>query len=223
MCFGVVSCPDIVAMVARDAVALTNRPVYHVKTRRKDGFVSSMDLATRMPDVQDSIEILKQKIIDKGLNDRDFVILSDCKISRIHKGGFSFKFIKKNWDILKDDIISYVQEFDNSAYILRGCNSSFITLILKIDDSLSKGDYRPVSLIGCQYKIIAKVLANHLALVIPSVIGEVQMAYIKGPQIISGPLIVDEIIYLAKKYKKRLDMAAAVADAFDQKPKGPKS
>ncbi|GJR57128.1 putative RNA-directed DNA polymerase, eukaryota, reverse transcriptase zinc-binding domain protein [Tanacetum coccineum] len=118
--------------------------------------------------------------------------------------GFTFKFIKKNWDVLKDDIISYVQEFENSAYIPRGCNSSFITLIHKIEDPLSIGDYRPISLIGCQYKIITKVLANRLALVISSVISKVKMAYIKGRQIIDGPLIVDEIISWVKKYKKRL-------------------
>ncbi|GJY56796.1 putative RNA-directed DNA polymerase [Tanacetum coccineum] len=74
----------------------------------------------------------------------------------------------------------------------------------KIDDPLTIGEFRPISLIGCQYKIIAKILANRLSLVIPSVIGEVQMAYIKGRQIIDGPLIVDEIISWAKKYKKRL-------------------
>ncbi|PWA58590.1 peroxidase superfamily protein [Artemisia annua] len=81
MCPGVVSCADIVAMAARDAVALllffdSHGPVYQVETGRKDGLVSRMELAARMPDVQDSIQILKQKFIEKGLNDSDLVILS---------------------------------------------------------------------------------------------------------------------------------------------------
>ncbi|GJU28441.1 retrovirus-related pol polyprotein from transposon TNT 1-94 [Tanacetum coccineum] len=59
-------------------------------------------------------------------------------------------------------------------------------------------------LIGCQYKIIAKVLANRLAMVIPSVIGEVQMAFLKGRQITNGPLLVNEIESWAKKHKKKL-------------------
>ncbi|GJW67194.1 hypothetical protein Tco_0121618 [Tanacetum coccineum] len=82
--------------------------------------------------------------------------------------GFTFKFIKKHWEIIKDDIIAYVKEFEKRAYIPRGCNSSFITLILKIDDPLTIGEFRPISLIRCQYKIIAKILANRLSLVIPS-------------------------------------------------------
>ncbi|GJR65249.1 putative RNA-directed DNA polymerase [Tanacetum coccineum] len=44
--------------------------------------------------------------------------------------------------------------------IPRGCNSSFITLVPKVDDPTVIGDFRPISLIGCQYKILAKVLAN---------------------------------------------------------------
>ncbi|GJT17712.1 putative RNA-directed DNA polymerase [Tanacetum coccineum] len=117
--------------------------------------------------------------------------------------GFTFKFIKKHWDLLENDIISYVKDFETSFYIPRGCNSSFITLVPKLEDPLFIGDYRPISLIGCQYKIIAKVLANRLSKVISSVVGEVQMDFIKGRQIIDGPLMVDEIISWAKKQKKK--------------------
>ncbi|GKD17256.1 RNA-directed DNA polymerase, eukaryota, partial [Tanacetum coccineum] len=118
--------------------------------------------------------------------------------------GFTFKLIKKYYDSMSHDIISYVKHFDSFASIPKGCNSSFITLIPKTDDPLVIGDFRPISLIGCQYKIIAKILANRLALVIPSVMGEVQMAFIKGRQIIDGPLMVDEIISWAKRKKKKL-------------------
>ncbi|GKA48742.1 RNA-directed DNA polymerase, eukaryota [Tanacetum coccineum] len=106
--------------------------------------------------------------------------------------GFTFKLLKKNWDVFGSDIISYVKEFEATFSIPKGCNSSFIALVPKIDDPLSLNDFRPISLIGCQYKIIAKVLANRLAKVISSVVSEVQMAFIKGRQIIDGPLIVDD-------------------------------
>ncbi|GJZ65073.1 RNA-directed DNA polymerase, eukaryota [Tanacetum coccineum] len=118
--------------------------------------------------------------------------------------GFSFKLIKKHWNLLGDDIIKYVKDFHLSASIPRGCNSSFITLAPKVDDPITISDFRPISLIGCQYKIIAKVLANRLALVIPSVVSEVQMAFIKGRQITDGPLLVNEIISWAKKHKKKM-------------------
>nr|GEX31966.1 transposon TX1 uncharacterized [Tanacetum cinerariifolium] len=94
--------------------------------------------------------------------------------------GFTFKLIIKYLDTFQTDIISSVKHFDTNGHIPRGCNSSFITLIPKIDDPLVIVDFRQISLIGCQYKSTAKVLANRFALVISSVVGEVQMTYIKG-------------------------------------------
>lgn len=118
--------------------------------------------------------------------------------------GFTFKFFKNHWDIIEKDVISFVKHFETSSHIPRGCNSSFITLVPKLEDPLVIGDFRPISLIACQYKIIAKVLANRLSKVVASVVGDVQMAFIKGRQSIDGPLMVDEIITWAKKCKKKI-------------------
>ena len=57
---------------------------------------------------------------------------------------------------------------------------------------------------GCVGKLISKVLAERLKLVVGSVISPVQMAFVKGRQIIDGPLIVNELIAWAKRAKKRI-------------------
>ncbi|XP_031389687.1 peroxidase 43 [Punica granatum] len=75
-CPGTVSCADIVALAARDAVALANGPTYEVPTGRRDGRMSNMSLASDMPDVVDSIEQLKSKFSRRGLSERDLVLLS---------------------------------------------------------------------------------------------------------------------------------------------------
>ncbi|GJW61371.1 RNA-directed DNA polymerase, eukaryota, reverse transcriptase zinc-binding domain protein [Tanacetum coccineum] len=97
-----------------------------------------------------------------------------------------------------------VRKFELDGFIPRGCNSSFITLVPKIQDPLHISDFRPISLIGCQYKVIAKILANRLQGVVYSVVSEVQAAYIKDRQIIDGPLMVNEVISWASKKKERL-------------------
>ncbi|XP_009803651.1 peroxidase 43-like isoform X2 [Nicotiana sylvestris] len=76
MCPGVVSCADIVALAARDAVVLANGPSYEVETGRRDGVISNLSLAENMPDVSDSIQILKAKFSDKGLSEKDLVVLT---------------------------------------------------------------------------------------------------------------------------------------------------
>ncbi|XP_010245839.1 PREDICTED: peroxidase 43-like [Nelumbo nucifera] len=75
-CRGVVSCADIVALAARDSIALSNGPSYDVPTGRRDGRVSNSTLADNMPDVSDSIEQLKAKFRQKGLSHKDLVVLS---------------------------------------------------------------------------------------------------------------------------------------------------
>ncbi|GJT29449.1 putative RNA-directed DNA polymerase, eukaryota, reverse transcriptase zinc-binding domain protein [Tanacetum coccineum] len=105
--------------------------------------------------------------------------------------GFTFKFIKHYWETIGENFVDMVKKFELDGFIPRGCNSSFITLVPKIQDLLHISDFRPISLIGCQYKVIAKILANRLQRVVYLVVSEVQTAYIKDRQIIDGPLMIN--------------------------------
>lgn len=101
------------------------------------------------------------------------------------------------------DVIRFVSYFEAHGQFAKGCNSSFITLIPKVKDQLSLGDYRHISLIGCMYKIIAKILAVRIKPLISSVVDEVQSAYLEGRHILEAPLIVNGICSWAKKRKRK--------------------
>ncbi|KAK7328162.1 hypothetical protein VNO77_22259 [Canavalia gladiata] len=76
VCPGVVSCADILALAARDAVVLSGGDSWEVSTGRRDGS-DSIDSETRaLPAPNDSFPILKHKFSVLGLNLRDLVILS---------------------------------------------------------------------------------------------------------------------------------------------------
>lgn len=94
--------------------------------------------------------------------------------------GFTFAFFKTHWDCIKGDIVRFVKEFELTGCLPKGCNSTFITLIPKINDLILLSDYPPISLVGAQYKIIAKLLAERLKIVLPSVVSPSQSAFIKG-------------------------------------------
>nr|GEZ36499.1 RNA-directed DNA polymerase, eukaryota [Tanacetum cinerariifolium] len=108
--------------------------------------------------------------------------------------GFTFEFFKKFWTIVGGDVTNAIKEFFISSSFPKGCNSSFITLIPKVMDVKHLKDFRPISLNGCQYKIIGKILANRLSLVIGDIVSQEQSAFIKGRQIMDGPLILNEVI-----------------------------
>nr|GEY55029.1 putative RNA-directed DNA polymerase, eukaryota, reverse transcriptase zinc-binding domain protein [Tanacetum cinerariifolium] len=118
--------------------------------------------------------------------------------------GFTFAFFKDFWNVIKSDVMKFVHHFFNKGILPRGCNTSFITLIPKVPSPMVINDFRPISLIGAQYKIITKVLANRLARVIDSVISHQQSAFIKHRQILDGPLMVNEVIQWCKRKKSKL-------------------
>ena len=63
----------------------------------------------------------------------------------------------------------------------------------------SLDEYRPISLIGCMYKIVAKLLANRLKKIMPILIDERQSAFIEGRHLLQSVLIANEVVEEAKK------------------------
>nr|GEZ61815.1 RNA-directed DNA polymerase, eukaryota, reverse transcriptase zinc-binding domain protein [Tanacetum cinerariifolium] len=116
---------------------------------------------------------------------------------------YTFSFYRHFWSTIEKDVFAAVEYFFNHGDIPKGCNSTFITLILKIPGANMVKDFRPISLIGSFYKIIAKVLTNRLVGVLGDIINEVQSAFIDNRQILDGPFIVNEVIQWCKKKKKQ--------------------
>ncbi|GJW16417.1 RNA-directed DNA polymerase, eukaryota, reverse transcriptase zinc-binding domain protein [Tanacetum coccineum] len=60
-------------------------------------------------------------------------------------------------------------------------------------------DFRPITLIKSLYKIIAKILANHLVAVLGDIVKKVQSAFVANRQILDGPFILNELFHWCKK------------------------
>ncbi|GKC60405.1 RNA-directed DNA polymerase, eukaryota, partial [Tanacetum coccineum] len=130
--------------------------------------------------------------------------------------GFTFGFYRQFWPIIEEDVYTAVSHFFNYCDIPNGCNSSFITLIPKLPDAKLVKDFRPISLIGSTYKIIAKILANRLVAVLGDIVDEVQSAFIAGRQILDGPFILNEVLqWCTKKKKKSLIFKVDFEKAYD--------
>ncbi|KAJ0250842.1 Peroxidase 1 [Hirschfeldia incana] len=75
VCPRVVSCADILALVARDAVLAINGPWWPVPLGRKDGRVSNIS-EVNLPSPFANVTTLKKNFEDKGLDTKDLVVLS---------------------------------------------------------------------------------------------------------------------------------------------------
>jgi hypothetical protein len=76
--------------------------------------------------------------------------------------GINFGFIKEFWVDIKGAFMRFLLEFYSNGRLVKGSNCTFIGLIPKVANPQRVADYRPISFVGCMYKVLAKVLANRL-------------------------------------------------------------
>ena len=62
-------------------------------------------------------------------------------------------------------------------------------------------NYRPISIINIDYKIIASILANKFHTVLHKLISHDQAAYIKGKTLFQNIRLIQDIILYADKHK----------------------
>ena len=98
-------------------------------------------------------------------------------------------FYKSFCHIVGKDVTEVVLNALNSGFVLDSINSTFIALIPKIKDPQKVSDFRLISLCNVIYKLIAKVLVNHLKLIFPYVVSNSQSAFLLGRLITDNVLV----------------------------------
>ena len=81
-------------------------------------------------------------------------------------------------------IIWAFADFHKNGCFEKSLNATFITLLPKVAGAEDIYKFRPISLVGSVYKILAKVLTSRLRSVIGKVGGPYQHAFVAGRQIL---------------------------------------
>jgi len=90
---------------------------------------------------------------------------------------FNFAFIKRFWALMKDEVRIMFDQFHANDSIHKGLLAYFVTLIPKVSSPMTLKDFWPISLLGCLYKLLAKVLVRRLASVMDSIISKSQSLF----------------------------------------------
>ena len=110
--------------------------------------------------------------------------------------GFTAEFYKKIWSLIKDRYTDFINCADQTSFSTFK-NTSVTTLLYK-----EKGDtddlknYRPISLINVDLKILTKTLTNRLKEVLPSIIHFTQTA-VDGRRIDNTVHMLRDFVQLA--------------------------
>jgi hypothetical protein len=134
--------------------------------------------------------------------------------------GFNPAFFQQFWDLCGDDIFVAAKDWLDRGYFPSSLNETNICLIPKRDNPSSMGDYRPISLCNVLYKMVSKLLANRLKMVLDKCISEEQSAFVEGRYITDNALIAIEIIHALKRktrgVKGELALKIDISKAYDK-------
>ena len=90
--------------------------------------------------------------------------------------GFSNEFYKVMCPSIKKDLTSLFNNYLNNARISSSMKSGLVVLIPKCPPHDEIGNYRPITLLNCNYKIFCKIFSNRLQPILKEIIHETQYA-----------------------------------------------
>ncbi|KAA3480199.1 reverse transcriptase [Gossypium australe] len=126
-------------------------------------------------------------------------------------------FYQKCWSIIGKDVSYYCLQQLNNGMNVSSINKTNIVLIPKVPNPNNISQFRPISLCNVIYKLIAKVIANRIRVVIHKCIDPAQSAFVPGRLITDNVLLAYEILHTLKNKKAgkkglmavKLDMSKA--------------
>lgn len=131
--------------------------------------------------------------------------------------GLTPEFYLKFWPLLATTFKALFTEVVNKELLHSSARDGVFALLDKPNkDLLDIPNWRPLTLLNTDYKLFAKVLANRLLHVLPSIIGEEQFGYMKGRSISDNLLDLFSVIqHCEEKNLEALLISVDFSRAYD--------
>lgn len=124
---------------------------------------------------------------------------------------------RKAWHVIGAEVIPAIKDFFRTCHLPYTINSTLINLLPKSENASSMKEYRPIACCTILYKIISKVLANRLKLVLGDIISDNQSAFVKGRSILDNILLSHELVkgYNIKHISPRCMVKIDIQKGYD--------
>jgi hypothetical protein len=108
--------------------------------------------------------------------------------------GIVSEFYRHYWYLIGEDFESVVREIFDQKLLSESQNRGIITLMFKSGEREDIKNWRPITLLNVDYKIVSKILAERLKRVLPNIINTDQRGFVKGRNIFQGNRLLQDII-----------------------------
>ena len=109
--------------------------------------------------------------------------------------GFSVCFFQDTWEEVGMEVCAAALDFFNNSVLDESVNTTHIALKPKMINPSKVTDFWPISLCNVFYKILSKVLANRLKVILPRINSKNQSAFVLGCLISDNVLVAYEALH----------------------------
>ena len=145
---------------------------------------------------EDQVKLCEEDLTEKDL----YKSLRSMQNDKSHgNDGLTKEFYETFWDDLKEIFVNSVREAKEIGHLSTSQRQAIIKLIEKKDrDKRFIKNWRPISLLNVDSKIISKALSEKLKKVLPDLISSQQTAYVKNRHIGESGRLISDIIEITK-------------------------
>lgn len=114
--------------------------------------------------------------------------------------GLQPEFYIAFWNEIREDILEVFNESLNDCFLPQSCRRAVLTLLPKKGDLQEIKNWRPVSLLCADYKLLSKVLANRLKKVMDEAIHQTQTYCVPGRSIVDNVSLIRDILEVSSSF-----------------------
>ncbi|CAM2118585.1 unnamed protein product [Caretta caretta] len=113
--------------------------------------------------------------------------------------GLTVELYRMFWDVLGPDLVTVWAESLQSGFLSLSCRRAVLALLLKKGDLRDLRNWRPVSLLSMDYKIVAKAISLRLGSVLVDMIHPDQTYTIPDRSIFDNLFLVRDLLELGRR------------------------
>ena len=115
--------------------------------------------------------------------------------------GWTVEFYIQFFDLVGEDLLEAIEDSKKRGEVIKYINSTFLSLIPKVNKPTYFDDFRPIALCNMCYKTIAKLIANRIGPIMSRSLYDEKLGFLKGRRILDTIGTAQECLHSIKEKK----------------------